>query len=857
MAVPTLTANSPSAGRIAWTAFSIQYAGVTWSVPASDTDKRYTWWQYNAGVPVLYADNELPVLAPDDLLLFLNKNGIPVNVQFASVLDGDLIVDGSILAKSIGAGQITTEHLDAKVLTAGMTITGKIQVGTHTWTPNEGLIIPGAAILPGGPTSQVVSITGTPTGGTFKLVAFGGNQTANIAYNASAATVETAIQALLGPFVGATVTGGPGPGTAWTIQTVGGASPLTFVSNLTGGTSPTVVVTQGPVVATLTASVTATSLTVQKDFNLLGNTNIIKGTLTLANGVTRPTVAPSAYQSWETVGVRSMPFGATDYGLTNHISDSNVLLIAVAFFGGAIHAILKSNGQQFLALASANTSAGSAYRAWCVNFNIVGGITTLGSNYFVLGQDSSRGNSVYLYKLDSNFDKLGEYSITGGFGPSAGRMTVSNDGTNVIVAMSLVDEIYMQTLTPALAYVTASYTSHNLPGLGYSALSYFGKGNFDFGSSKIVVAVEGNSNFVMDATAPHSRNGDIHTFQPANGHVVRGMWWDGTQFWSTGTDGSLYRHGRNIAAQAVTVSYTWADRDAGGTGMHETEETTTPLSFTRGPRTLLTVSTPDPPDSGVTAGGTPDKANAVGIYVGIAADSRRRQTSYGTSGYLLAATDGTGKANTSVTMNVLDTGTANPPSSNGFVGAQNSPGIIKTYGAAAGQGVIVNGDGSGQIGSLVWNAAGSFTGGGLVPEWRSAVLTSAMLFTTTSMTLIPFQTNKGGAGTTFSGGRVTITKAGLYYASTNITFSQSGGGGGSFQIANLRQWRSGVAIDERNTVGTTGGPGWWMEVAVTALFDCQVGDIIDVYGQSQYANITYADTNRCHLNVHRVGGVAA
>lgn len=96
---------------------------------------------------------------------------------------------------------------------------------------------------------QVVTITGTPTGGTFRL-AFRGQATAAIAYNAAASAVQSALLALGN--VGASdlaVTGGPGPGTPYTV-TYGGnlagqnVDALTLDTNsLTGGTNPTVAIT--------------------------------------------------------------------------------------------------------------------------------------------------------------------------------------------------------------------------------------------------------------------------------------------------------------------------------------------------------------------------------------------------------------------------------------------------------------------------------------------------------------------------------------------------------------------------------------------------------------------------------------
>lgn len=95
---------------------------------------------------------------------------------------------------------------------------------------------------------QTLVITGTPTGGTFTLT-FDGQTTANIAYNAAAAAVQSALEALSNIAVGdVTCAGGPLPGTAVTI-TFGGAyggvdaALITATSSLTGGTTPAVTVT--------------------------------------------------------------------------------------------------------------------------------------------------------------------------------------------------------------------------------------------------------------------------------------------------------------------------------------------------------------------------------------------------------------------------------------------------------------------------------------------------------------------------------------------------------------------------------------------------------------------------------------
>lgn len=95
---------------------------------------------------------------------------------------------------------------------------------------------------------QTITITGTPTGGSFTLT-FNGQTTAAIAYNASAAAVATALQALsnIGSSNQITVAGGALPGTAVTVSFKGllanqPLATMTAVSSLTGGTSPAVTV---------------------------------------------------------------------------------------------------------------------------------------------------------------------------------------------------------------------------------------------------------------------------------------------------------------------------------------------------------------------------------------------------------------------------------------------------------------------------------------------------------------------------------------------------------------------------------------------------------------------------------------
>lgn len=101
-----------------------------------------------------------------------------------------------------------------------------------------------ANVLKGTNEVQTITVSGSPTGGSFTVV-FGGNTSPPIPYNGTAAMVEELLESM--PSIGdgnVSVTGGPLPGTALTVTFTGalqyaGQALFTLGTNsLTGGTSP-------------------------------------------------------------------------------------------------------------------------------------------------------------------------------------------------------------------------------------------------------------------------------------------------------------------------------------------------------------------------------------------------------------------------------------------------------------------------------------------------------------------------------------------------------------------------------------------------------------------------------------------
>jgi hypothetical protein len=150
--------------------------------------------------------------------------------------------DRSWLASAHGTTATRTITLDVSSFTANVHYpNGFIPSGTILSELTSGLFGPYAGRTA---EAQTVTITGTPTGGTFTLT-YEGATTGGIAYNATATAVRQALEALPGLSPGdVTVTGGPGPGTPYVVTFNGGggdvAQMTASATSLTGGTSPAV-----------------------------------------------------------------------------------------------------------------------------------------------------------------------------------------------------------------------------------------------------------------------------------------------------------------------------------------------------------------------------------------------------------------------------------------------------------------------------------------------------------------------------------------------------------------------------------------------------------------------------------------
>jgi len=127
--------NNPDTGYVSWQNLNMQYNGSSYAIADGYTDRTYVWWEL--GDPyVLKASNDFPELTAADALVLLNKNGTAMLVPGATILDGALIVPGTILAEALSAnsvtgekilaGEIDTAHLAAGAITADVIAAGAI-----------------------------------------------------------------------------------------------------------------------------------------------------------------------------------------------------------------------------------------------------------------------------------------------------------------------------------------------------------------------------------------------------------------------------------------------------------------------------------------------------------------------------------------------------------------------------------------------------------------------------------------------------------------------------------------------------------------------------------------------------------
>jgi hypothetical protein len=97
-----VTNNSPSPGYVAWTGLTIERLGNTYNVSAGNSNKIYLWWDYSAPT-ILQESNTLPILADEDIIVFVNRSGVHYLIPQSTIYIKECLEPKIITDTALGA----------------------------------------------------------------------------------------------------------------------------------------------------------------------------------------------------------------------------------------------------------------------------------------------------------------------------------------------------------------------------------------------------------------------------------------------------------------------------------------------------------------------------------------------------------------------------------------------------------------------------------------------------------------------------------------------------------------------------------------------------------------------------------
>lgn len=412
--------------------------------------------------------------------------------------------------------------------------------------------------------------------------------------------------------------------------------------------------------------------TITGNLTVLGDTSNLNGLVTLGSGVSDPTSKPGVTAA----GWDSVSFG-DPAGVTRGMFDNGTTwLFTLSLFGGDVRAHDKATG-----------ALGAVLFTLPAQFQPLGGVVKVGTNFYVLGKDFNRSATWYCYIYNAAGTKTSEWRLNDPGPnpvPSDHSCAIGIDGAGALLIARRSSSDAFTINGYSLAGV-ASAAAGTYPTWAGAEITGVVKVAVDTATVRYVVSSKTSGTRVFNtATAARVSSEEWTTA----GSEVRGIGHDGSNFYTH--DGAKFWKYTNLIG-TWDFAYTWVDNDAGGSGTAETKRstlrTTAPTK-----RAKWTISLPSaPPDDGTT-----DGANTASLYAITTGGTLVRQT---------ALTEGTYSATYST---LATTGTA-PPSTNGFATRLGALGRIASTGALDNGGnplVDIKGDGSWRLGHLSGDASG-------------------------------------------------------------------------------------------------------------------------------------------------------
>lgn len=578
------------------------------------------------------------------------------------------------------------------------------------------------------------------------------------------------------------------------------------------GTEPTHFPSDGTPIK-LTAEVLALAITILGKLQLRGTDNEIApgASLELAAGVSTPTQAPGVVETWTQLDMDTPGEAALYHGLTD---DGSVNWITPFPLGGLwLKGINKTTGASLSNAVSGTNLPGFA----------PAGVTRIGTTYYVLGQDFNRSGNWYVYIINSSYVKTGEWQYNADGGSNV--PTIGNDGTNIAIArwntVSAVDRIVVRTFTPSTgasvgsAVVCALANPKDLTGLYY--------GTADFGAIRII-ATHSTGVHAFSVSAGVGTRQTSHEWPRAASSAIRGLFWNGTEFYTSDATGHIWRYGGVLATStARSIDYSWYDSDATG-GTHETARGPAKAHNQRA-RSLMAVTTGEPNDNGGT-----DDPDSVRIWIG-----GQRQADLGAGV-------------TSATYNIPSTGTTTKATD--FAAAGTSVADIHSAASdAIGLLIELLGDGAGRTGPYSWGSNGkSLNALGARGNGTNQTITDS---TWTLVNLAGTPAHDHG-GIALASSVATVSEAGLYSLKGNAQWAANATGRRIIKIESFVA----EAVGAGTELCRAEAPGI-AQTAVPAADDVYLAagtKIRLVCFQTSTGNLTLAQANMpAHLSIRKVG----
>ena len=117
--------NDPSPGYVSWSNMNMAYNGTTYAIANGNSNMIFIYWLLSSPY-VMQTSNTFPTLAHTDVVVILNKSGTALLVPGSTILDGSLIVPGTILADALSANSVTSAKILAGSIQSTHISTGAV-----------------------------------------------------------------------------------------------------------------------------------------------------------------------------------------------------------------------------------------------------------------------------------------------------------------------------------------------------------------------------------------------------------------------------------------------------------------------------------------------------------------------------------------------------------------------------------------------------------------------------------------------------------------------------------------------------------------------------------------------------------